>query len=166
MTPSPAAPTSSAMHMAVVIVHPKTGVVKVRDYFSSDDCGVVINPMLVKGQIHGALAQGLGEALLEEIQYDEEGQLTTGSFMDYAMPRAGDFPEPTLVGQVTRAPGNPIGAKGAGKSEIRGPAAAIANAVVDACWRLGVRHIERPLAPLRVWEALQAAKKTLPLRHN
>jgi carbon-monoxide dehydrogenase large subunit len=159
MQPSPAAPTSSAMHMAVVLVDPETGLVKVRDYFSVDDCGTVINPMLVEGQIHGALAQGLGEALLENVHYDANGQLTTGSFLDYAMPRSCHFPTPKLVGQVTLAPGNPLGAKGVGESGIRGPAAAIVNAVVDACWHLGVRHIERPVTSQRVWEALRAAKK-------
>ena len=111
--------------------------------------------MVVEGQVHGGIAQGLGEAFFEAVRYDAgNGQLLTGSFMDYALPRAGDFPTPKLSKQVTVAPNNPLGAKGGGESGTRGSAAATVNAVVDALWHLGVRHIERPLTPFKVWEAL------------
>jgi aerobic carbon-monoxide dehydrogenase large subunit len=155
MEPSPAAPTSAAAHLAVVIVDRDTGRVALRDFYAVDDCGTIVNPMVVHGQVHGGIAQGLGEAFFEAVRYDaESGQLLTGSFMDYAMPRAGDFPTPTLAKQVTPAPNNPLGAKGGGESGTRGSAAAVVNAVVDALWHLGVRHIERPLTPFKVWEAL------------
>jgi carbon-monoxide dehydrogenase large subunit len=160
MEPSPAAPTSAAMHMAIVIVDAETGRVTLRDFVAVDDCGHIVNPMIVEGQIHGGLAQGLGEGLMEVVRYDtESGQLLSGSFMDYAMPRASDFPRPILGGQVTPAPGNPLGAKGGGESGTRGSQAALCNAVVDALWHLGVRHIDRPLTPLRVWQAIQIANQ-------
>jgi carbon-monoxide dehydrogenase large subunit len=155
MEPSPAAPTSAAAHLAVVIVDPETGRIALRDFYAVDDCGTIVNPMVVEGQIHGGIAQGLGEAFFEAVRYDaENGQLLTGSFMDYAMPRAGDFPTPVLAKQITLAPNNPLGAKGGGESGTRGSAAAIVNAAVDALWHLGVRHLERPLTPFKVWEAL------------
>jgi carbon-monoxide dehydrogenase large subunit len=167
LQPSPAAPTSTAMHLAVVIVDPDTGRVQLRDFFAVDDCGRVINPMVVEGQIEGGIAQGLGEAFFEHVRYDpENGQLITGSFMDYGMPRAGDFPVPVLANQVTLAPNNPLGAKGGGESGTRGAAAAVVNAVVDALWHVGVRHIERPVTPLRVWQALQNARASKQTNQN
>jgi carbon-monoxide dehydrogenase large subunit len=148
-----------AMHLAVVIVDPRTGAVKLREYYTVDDCGTIVNPLLVEGQVHGGLAQGLGEAIMEAVVYDKYGQLLTGSFVDYAMPRANDMPPLKLDFHVTPAPSNPLGVKGGSETGTIGPRAAIANAVVDALWPLGIRHVKLPLTPHSVWQAVQAAKK-------
>ena len=148
-----------AMHLAVVIVDPDTGVVKLRDIYAADDCGVVINPMIVEGQVHGGLAQGVGQALLEHVVYDREsGQLLSGSFMDYAMPRADDVPSFHTGFIETPAPSNPLGVKGGSESGTIGAPAAIGNAVVDALWHLGVRDISMPISPETVWQALRRAR--------
>lgn len=148
-----------AMHLAVVIVDPETGVVKCTDYFTADDCGTVINPMIVEGQVHGGLAQGLGQALLEHVVYDpDSGQLITGSFTDYAMPRADCMPNLRTTFMETPAPSNPLGVKGGSESGTIGAPAAIGNAVVDALWHLGVRHITLPMSSEKVWNAIQQAK--------
>ncbi|WP_233836759.1 xanthine dehydrogenase family protein molybdopterin-binding subunit [Paraburkholderia sp. ZP32-5] len=147
-----------AMHLAVVIVDPETGVVKCTDYFTADDCGTVINPMIVEGQVHGGLAQGLGQALLEQVVYDRDsGQLITGSFTDYALPRADCMPNLHTTLIETPAPSNPLGSKGGSESGTIGAPAAIGNAVVDALWHLGVRHITTPLTAEKVWSAIQQA---------
>ena len=149
----------SAAHLCVVLVDPETGQVTVRDYNAVDDVGVIINPMVIEGQIHGGLAQGSGQALLESCAYDAaSGQLLAGTFMDYAMPRAADLPSFALEKQETPAPNHPLGVKGAGESGTIGAPAAIANAVVDALWHRGVRHIEMPLTPTRVRAAIEAAR--------
>src|SRR6202012_4371428 len=141
-----------AMHLAVVIVDPETGVVKCTDYFTADDCGTVINPMIVEGQVHGGLAQGLGQALLEQVVYDRDsGQLITGSFTDYALPRADCMPNLRTTFIETPAPSNPLGVKGGSESGTIGAPAAIGNAVVDALWHLGVRNISLPLSSEKVW---------------
>ena len=148
----------SAIHLCVVIVDPETGKVSLRDYSVADDVGVMINPMIIEGQIHGGLVQGIGAALMEDCRYDgESGQLVAGSFMDYGMPRAMDIPLFGLVAQETPAPGNPLGVKGAGESGTIGAPSAVVNAVVDALWHLGVRNIEPPVTPARVRDAIQAA---------
>jgi carbon-monoxide dehydrogenase large subunit len=108
--------------------------------------------------VHGGLAQGVGEAIMEAVVYDKYGQLLTGSFVDYAMPRASDMPPLKLDFHVTRAPSNPLGVKGGSETGTIGPRAAIANAVVDALWPLGVRHVKLPLTPHSVWQAMQVAK--------
>ena len=148
-----------AMHLVTVIVDPATGVVTLKDYFTADDCGVIVNPLIVEGQVHGGLAQGIGQALMEHVVYDEasDGQLVAGTFMDYAMPRASDLPSFQLTFQVTPAPSNPLGVKGGSESGTIGAPAAIGNAVVDALWDLGVRHVELPLTPQSVWRALQSS---------
>lgn len=151
-----------AMHLAAVIVDPDTGVVQVRDYFTSDDCGRIINPMIVEGQIHGGLAQGIGQAMLENVVYDDEGegQLISGSFMDYAMPRASDMPENLdLTFQEIPCPSNILGVKGGSETGTIGPPATLGNAVVDALWHLGVRHVELPITSQNVWRALRSAEK-------
>jgi carbon-monoxide dehydrogenase large subunit len=149
----------TALHLAVVIVDLETGKLKLRDYFCVDDCGRVINPMVVHGQVHGGLAQGIGQALSEEIVYDpKSGQLVTGSFMDYGMPRADDLPSFRLDFQETLNPNNPLGVKGCSESGTCGPVAAIGNALVDALWDLGVRHIDHPYTPERVWNAMRASR--------
>lgn len=154
---------SSACHMAVVTVDVETGRIKLRDYFAVDDSGTIINPPIVKGQVHGAVVQGVGQALMEQSFYDREtGQLLTGSFMDYAMPRAIDIPPIVTDFQVTPAPGNPLGAKGAGESGTIGAPAAFVNAVVDALSPLGVEHIDMPLTAQTVWDAIQRAAQPRP----
>src|SRR3989454_940909 len=142
-------------HVAVVEIDRDTGHVSVRDFISVDDCGVRISPMLVAGQVHGGLAQGIAQALLEEMVYDADGQLVTGSLMDYAVPHAGDLPMFTTDQTVTPTPFNPMGAKGIGEAATIGSTPAIVNAVVDAPKHLGVRHLHLPLPPARVWQALK-----------
>jgi carbon-monoxide dehydrogenase large subunit len=147
------------MHLAVVIVDPVLGSFRIREYYTVDDCGVIINPMIVEGQIHGGLAQGIGQATMEQIVYDREsGQLLTGTFMDYAMPRAVDMPPLALDFHETPAPSNPLGVKGGSETGVIGPPPAIGNALVDALWHLGVRHIELPMTPQSVWRAIRAAR--------
>ncbi len=146
-------------HVATVTVDPETGQVRLTGYYSVEDVGLVINPLVVDGQRHGAAAQGIGQALLEQVRYDREsGQLLTGSFMDYTMPRADDVPAFTLDDHVTLTETNPLGVKGVGELGTSGPPAAIGNAVVDALWHLGVRHVEMPFTAERVWRAIRAAE--------
>jgi aerobic carbon-monoxide dehydrogenase large subunit len=148
-----------AMHLAVVIVDPETGVVRLRDLYAADDCGVVINPMIVEGQVHGGLAQGIGQALTEHIVYDRaSGQLLTASFMDYGMPRAADLPAFHTTFIATPAPSNPLGVKGGSESGTIGAPAAIGNAVIDALWHLGVRDITLPITSETVWRVLRDAR--------
>ncbi|MEO7241903.1 MAG: xanthine dehydrogenase family protein molybdopterin-binding subunit [Variovorax sp.] len=148
-----------AMHLAVVEIDKDTGVVSIKKYFTADDCGNLINPMIVEGQVHGGLAQGIGQALMENIVYDDNsGQLTTGSFMDYAMPRADSMPPLKSTFIQTPAPSNPLGAKGASESGTIGAPAAIGNAVVDALWHLGVRHITMPITSEKVWRAMRSVR--------
>jgi carbon-monoxide dehydrogenase large subunit len=126
-----------------------------------DDFGTIINPMIVEGQVHGGLAQGIGQALLENCVYDQEsGQLLTGSFMDYCMPRASDFPMFKVDNRVTPCTHNPLGAKGCGEAGAIGSPPAVINAVIDALAPLGVTHIDMPASPERVWRAIQSAKKS------
>ena len=132
-------------HVAVVEVDRDTGAVRLRDYVSVDDCGVRISPMLVAGQVHGGLAQGIAQALWEDLVYDAEGQLSTGSLMDYAVPRADDFPAFRAEATVTKTPFNPLGAKGIGEAATIGSTPAVVNAVVDALRPLGVKHLDMPL---------------------
>ena len=146
-----------AMHLAVVLVDGETGAVRLRDFYAVDDCGVLINPMIVEGQVHGGLAQGIGQALGEAIVYDGEGQLLTASFMDYPMPRAADLPAFRTAFIASPAPSNPLGVKGASESGAIGAPAAIGNAVIDALWHRGVRDIRLPITPERVWRALADA---------
>jgi carbon-monoxide dehydrogenase large subunit len=138
----------------VTEVDRETGRVRVRDYFSVDDCGVRISPMLVAGQVHGGLAQGIAQALLEELVYGPEGQLLTGSLMDYAVPRADDLPSFVTDETVTKTPFNPLGAKGIGEAATIGSTPAIVNAVVDALRPFGVRHVDMPLRAETVWRAV------------
>ncbi len=141
-------------HIAEVEIDPETGVVEVVSFVAVDDFGQVINPMIVEGQVHGGIAQGIGQALLEHGIYDEAGQLVTGSFMDYCMPRADDLPSFNVDTTVTPCTHNPLGVKGCGEAGAIGAPAAIMNAVTDA---LGVRDIAMPASPERVWRALKTA---------
>ena len=145
-------------HMAVVEVDPDTGKVDLKRFIACDDVGNVVNPMIVDGQIHGGVAQGIGQALLEGAVFDESGQLNTASYLDYAMPRADDLPSFELDRTVTPCPHNPLGAKGCGEAGTIGSTPAVVNAVVDALRPMGVTDLEMPLSPQRVWAAMQQAK--------
>jgi carbon-monoxide dehydrogenase large subunit len=149
-----------AIHLAVVVVDAETGAVQLRAFYAADDCGVVINPMIVEGQVHGGLAQGIGQALTERIVYDRaSGQLLTASFLDYGMPRASDLPAFHTTFIATPAPSNPLGVKGASESGAIGAPAAIGNAVIDALWHLGVRDITLPITSETVWRALHDGQR-------
>lgn len=143
----------SGCHICEVEVDPDTGTVSVENFVAVDDFGVIVNPMIVEGQVHGGIAQGIGQALHEACHYDETGQLLTGSFMDYCMPRADDLPGFTLGFTRTDCPSNPMGMKGCGEAGAIGSPPAVINAITDA---LGVREIEMPATPARVWAALAA----------
>ena len=144
--------------VVVVEVSPETGEVKVVSYVAVDDCGRVISPLLVEGQVHGGLAQGIAQALWEEVVYDDEGQLVTGSLMDYAIPRAQDFPQFETARTETPSPLNPLGAKGIGELATIGSAPAVVNAVLDALSPFGIAHLDMPLRPEKVWKAIRDAR--------
>jgi carbon-monoxide dehydrogenase large subunit len=147
-------------HICEVEIDPETGVTKIVDFTAVDDFGNIINPMIVEGQVHGGLAQGIGQALIEGCVYDREsGQLLTGSYMDYAMPRAGDLPLFKVGTEVTPCTHNPLGVKGCGEAGAIGAPAAVMNAVVDALAPLGIRDIAMPATPGRVWRAIREAQK-------
>ncbi|MBU7574497.1 MAG: xanthine dehydrogenase family protein molybdopterin-binding subunit [Hydrogenophaga sp.] len=146
-------------HICEVEVDPNTGVVRIDRFTAVDDFGTIINPMIVEGQVHGGLVQGIGQALLEHCVYDREtGQLVTGSFMDYAMPRADDVPDFRLGHVVTPCTTNPLGTKGCGEAGAIGSPPAVINAVLDALAPLGVKDLDMPASPSRVWTAIQSAK--------
>jgi aerobic carbon-monoxide dehydrogenase large subunit len=152
----------SGAHIAEIEIDPDTGRLEVVNFTASDDFGRIINPMIVAGQVHGGLAQGIGQAVLEGCVYDKEtGQLLTGSYNDYAMPRADDLPLFQLSTHVTLCTHNPLGVKGCGEAGAIGAPAAIANAVVDALKPLGIRHVEMPLTPERLWRTIQQHKTPL-----
>jgi len=156
-----------AMHLAVVVIDPETGAVKLRDLYGADDCGVIINPMIVEGQVHGGMAQGIGQALMEHVVYDRDtAQLLTSSFMDYAMPRADDLPSFRTGFIETPAPSNPLGVKGGSETGTIGAPAAIGNAVIDALWHLGVRDISLPITAETVWRALSSARADMTKESN
>lgn len=144
-------------HIAVVEVDKETGKVQLKRFIAVDDVGNIINPMIVEGQIHGGVVQGVGQALFEGAEYDENGQLTNGSYMDYCMPRADDFPMIETGTQVTPCPHNPLGVKGAGEAGCIGSTPAVVNAVIDALWSCGhkVKDIRMPMTSERVWRAMQ-----------
>lgn len=146
-------------HIAMVRIDPETGQVELTRYVAVDDCGPLINPMIVEGQVHGGIVQGVGQALYEGAVYDSEGQLLTGSFMDYAMPRARFFPEFETAHTVTPSPHNPIGVKGVGETGTIASTPAVVNAVMDALEPLGITHLDMPLTPERIWEAINQARQ-------
>jgi carbon-monoxide dehydrogenase large subunit len=116
-----------------------------------DDFGVLMNPMLAEGQVHGGVVQGIGQALMENVVYDDEGQLLSGTYMDYAMPRAADIPWMPFHAELVPSTANEIGMKGCGEAGTVGALAAVVNAALDAVWEEGVQHIDMPLTPLRMW---------------
>jgi aerobic carbon-monoxide dehydrogenase large subunit len=145
-------------HIAEVEIDPDTGVVKLVSYIAVDDVGTVINPMIVEGQIHGGVVQGVGQALFEDCVYDEEsGQLLSGSFMDYCMPRADDVPQMKVETHITQCTHNALGVKGCGEVGTIGSPATVINAVVDALAHLGVTHVDMPASSNRVWHIIQSA---------
>lgn len=147
-------------HAALVEVDVETGYTKLLRYVAMDDCGNVISPMIVDGQIHGGLVQGIAQAMFEEAIYDAEGNCLTTSLMDYLVPTAGDVPSFDLHRTVTPSNVNPLGVKGIGEAGTIGSAQTVVNAAVDALYDLGVRHIDMPLRPRRVWQAIQNARKS------
>jgi carbon-monoxide dehydrogenase large subunit len=153
---------SYASHAAIVEVDIKTGRLTIEKYVIVHDCGTVVNPMLVEGQVIGGTVQGLGGALLEEFDYDSEGQLLTGSFMDYLLPTASDFPHIDLFHEHSPSPLNPLGVKGVGEAGTIGSAPAVMNAIVDALSGLGVHDVAMPASPNTVWSAIHAAQSTSP----
>ena len=144
-------------HVAVVEVDGETGAVDLLRLVAVDDCGTVVNPLLAEGQVHGGLVAGAGQVLYEEIRYDDDGNPLTSTFAEYAMPSAAEFPSFETSHTVTPSPHNPLGVKGLGEAGTTGSLGAVHNAVVDAVAHLGIRHIEMPLTPQRVWTALQEA---------
>ena len=156
----PGATFSSGAHLAVVEVDPETGEVQVLSYVAVDDCGRILNPYLVEAQVQGGLAQGIGQALYEEVRYDEvSGQLLTGSLLDYALPTAEQVPAFATDTVETPSPYNPLGAKGVGEAGCIAAPPAIVNAVVDALAPLGITTIDMPLKPEKVWALVQAARE-------
>jgi carbon-monoxide dehydrogenase large subunit len=149
-------------HVAEVEIDPDTGETRVVKYSAVNDLGTVINPMLVEGQIQGGVMQGLGQVLLEKAVYDNDGQLVTGSFMDYAMPRAHDAPMIEVAHHPVPTKSNPIGAKGCGEAGTSGGLPSVANAVIDALSDLGIRHLEMPMTPSVIWNAIEQAKAAAP----
>jgi aerobic carbon-monoxide dehydrogenase large subunit len=145
-------------HAAIVDVDADTGKVSLVRYVAVDDCGPAINPMIIEGQVHGGIVHGLGQALYEQVAYDEDGQLVTGTFVDYALPTAAEFPSFETDRQETPSPTNGLGVKGVGEAGTIASSPTVVNAVVDALRPLGVTFINMPLTPMRVWEAIQSAK--------
>jgi carbon-monoxide dehydrogenase large subunit len=146
-------------HVAEVEVDPATGDVALVAYASVNDFGNVINPLLVEGQVHGGVVQGMGQALMELAVYDDDGQLLTGSYMDYAMPRASDAPPIGFLSHPVPAKTNPLGVKGCGEAGCAGGLASVMNAVVDALSEYGITHLDMPATPSRVWQAIEDAKR-------
>jgi len=145
-------------HVAEVEVDQDTGVVRIVGYTGVNDFGTVINPMIVAGQLHGGVAQGIGQALMECVSYDENGQPVTGSFMDYAMPRAADIPMIAVGDHPVPAKTNPLGTKGCGEAGCAGSLSTIVNAVIDALSDYGIKHLDMPLTPEKIWRAIQDGK--------
>ena len=147
-------------HVAEVEIDPETGAVQVVRYNSVNDFGTIVNPLLVEGQIHGGVMQGIGQVLMENTLYDEHGQLLTGSFMDYAMPRADDAPRTFgFASHAVPAKSNPLGVKGCGEAGCAGALTSVNNAIVDALSEYGIRQFDMPASPQRVWQAIRAASR-------
>jgi carbon-monoxide dehydrogenase large subunit len=150
----------NSVHIAQVEVDADTGEITIQKYVAVDDVGKVINPLIVEGQVAGGIAQGVGQALWEQGNYDESGQLISSNLMEYAMPHANHFPSFEMGRTETPSPHNPLGVKGVGEMGTITSTPTIVNAVMDALAPLGVRHIDMPLTPEKVWRAIQAAKKS------
>jgi carbon-monoxide dehydrogenase large subunit len=158
-TDSPPSSFPNGCHIAEVEVDPETGTVAVVRYAMVNDFGTLLNPLLAEGQAHGGVVQGIGQALMERTVYDGEGQLLSGSYMDYAMPRAGDAPMFAFASHPVPAKTNPLGVKGCGEAGCAGSLPSVMNAVIDALSPYGIRHLDMPATPERIWRAIQSAKK-------
>jgi carbon-monoxide dehydrogenase large subunit len=145
-------------HACVVDLDPETGKVSVVRYVAVDDCGPAINPMIIDGQIHGGIVHGIGQALYERIHFDADGNLVTGTFVDYALPSAAELPSFETDRTETPSPVNALGVKGVGEAGTIAASAAVTNAVIDALRQVGVDYMDMPLTPVRVWEAIESAK--------
>ena len=145
-------------HVVEVEIDPDTGVLEIVGYVAVDDCGVVLNPFIVHGQVYGGVAQGIGQALTEDVLYDEDGQLLTASYMDYGMPRASTMTHVEALFNVVPAKTNELGVKGAGEAGATGAPPAIVSAVCDALKPFGVRHLDMPLTPEKIWRAIGAGR--------
>ena len=152
---------SSGCHVCEVELSPETGTVEIVNYVAVDDFGQLVNPMLVQGQVHGGIMQGIGQALCENCIYDaQSGQLLTGSLMDYRLPKATDFPQFVWASNQTNTATNPLGVKGAGEAGTTAAPPAVINAIVDALSKFGIRHIDMPATPEKIWRACQARAAT------
>jgi carbon-monoxide dehydrogenase large subunit len=145
-------------HVCEIEIDPETGMTEVLNYVVVDDFGTILNPLLVKGQVHGGVAQGLGQILLENTVYDSDGQLLTASFMDYGMPRADDFSDFVIQTNSVPTKTNPLGVKGVGEAGAVGGMPAVMNAVIDAIAPLGIRDLDMPASPPRIWAAIRDAR--------
>ena len=143
-------------HVCVVEIDPETGEVSFKRYVAVDDCGNILNPLLVAGQIHGGIVQGLAQAVYEGVEYDSEGQLLTALFTDYVIPDATQVPPFELDHTVTPSPHNPLGAKGVGEAGTIGATPAVVNAILDALAPFGVKHLDMPITPRKIWAAMQS----------
>jgi len=152
----------NGVHVVEVEIEPDTGLTRTVRYTVVDDFGTVLNPMLVEGQVQGGAVQGLGQVLLEGVVYDADGQLVTGSFMDYGMPHAHDVPMIDVANRPVPTKSNPVGAKGCGEAGTSGGLPAVANAVIDALSDYGIRHLEMPMTPARIWQAIEDARARQP----
>ena len=157
--PLPGRSFPNGCHVCEIEIDPETGAAAVLRYTAVDDFGVLINPMLVEGQIQGGVAQGIGQAILEHATYDDAGQPQTGSFMDYALPRATDIPPVAFRSEPLPSTANQIGMKGCGEAGTVGALPSVANAALDALWPLGVRRVDMPLTPARIWGWIEGAGK-------
>jgi carbon-monoxide dehydrogenase large subunit len=146
-------------HICVTEVDVETGYTRIRRYVAVDDCGVIVNPTIVEGQLHGGIAQGIGQALHEHATFDPQGQPTAANLATYTIPTAADLPNFELEQQVTPSPTNPMGVKGIGESGAIGSSPAVVNAVIDAVSHLGVTHVDMPATPQAVWRAIKAASE-------
>jgi carbon-monoxide dehydrogenase large subunit len=152
--PTPVAFPGGA-HVCEVEIDPETGEIEIERYVAVDDCGRVLNHTMMEGQLHGGILQGVGQVLAEHCVYDADGQLLTGTFMDYAMPRSDMVRGVQLYDYSVPSPTNPLGAKGAGEAGTTGAVPALANAVIDALRPLGIHHLDFPYSPSRVWQSIQ-----------
>ena len=145
-------------HIAVIEIDRDTGEPTLQRLIAVDDAGNLINPLIVEGQIHGGLAQGIGQAMIEEVRYSDDGQPLTGTFMDYAFPRAADLPRFELDNTVTPTPVNPLGAKGVGEAGTLGSTPCVVSAAVDALSQFGVTHIDMMLRPEKLWQIIHGGQ--------
>jgi carbon-monoxide dehydrogenase large subunit len=145
-------------HICVVRIDKETGEISILRYVSVDDCGNVINPFIVNGQIHGGITQGIGQVLWENTVYDDVGNLLSGSFMDYLIPTAENLPSFEIARTETPSPHNPLGVKGIGEAAVIGSTPAVANAILDALNEYGIKHLDLPLTPETIWSAITASK--------